>query len=80
MFQGRFLQEIAWFTEILNSNLSKWQTNSDYVALHIDCLYLIRKLPEFLEMQTRFIRIANKNLMLIRILGLKNDLYIFSVT
>ena len=72
MFQGRFLQEIAWFTEISNSKLSKWQTNSGYVALRIDCLYLFWKLPEFLEMQIHFIKI-----MLIRILSLKNDSYIF---
>ena len=72
MFQGRFLQEIAWFTEISNSKLSKWQTNSGYVALRIDCSYLFWKLPEFLEMQIHFIRI-----MLIRILSLKNDSCIF---
>ena len=63
MFQGRFLQEIAWFT---------LQSYSDFVALPIDCLYLFWKLPEFLEMQIHFIRI-----MLIRILSLKNDSCIF---
>ena len=72
MFQGIFLQEIAWFTEFSNSKLSKWQTNSGYVALRIDCLHLFWKLPEFLEMQIHFVRI-----MLIRILSLKNDSCIF---
>ena len=72
MFQRRCLQEIAWFTEISNSKLSKWQTNSGYVALRIDWLYLFWKHPEFLEMQIYFVRI-----MLIRILSFKNDSCIF---
>ena len=72
MFQGRFLQKITWSTKISNSKLSKWQTNSGYVALHINCLYLFWKLPQFLEIQIHFTRI-----MLIRVLSLKKDSCIF---
>ena len=35
----------------LNAQFSKWQTNSGYVVLRIDCLYLFWKRPGFLEMQ-----------------------------